>query len=173
MASIHSSTRAELSGGTRLKIDRDALKMFAQKTLMGWGLGVFPDIYPQFSTLSTNLQVGPAHNDYLQLLVEMGAIGFAVLLWFLLTLFRSALKKLKHWPPGINTAATLAATLGATGILVHSFVDFNLHIPANAALFYVLCVLAVMEPRFGRHPNIYRAHAGFQNAGLRSVEPFA
>ena len=175
MASIHSGTQVELSGGTRLKIDRDALKMFAQKPLMGWGLGVFPDIYPQFSSLSSNLQVGAAHNDYLQLLVEMGTIGFAALLWFLLTLFRSAVKKSKHWPPGTNTAVTLAAMLGVTGILVHSVVDFNLQIPANAALFYVLCVLAVMEPRFGRHSHMYRASAGLQSVGLPShpVEPFA
>jgi hypothetical protein len=40
--------------------------------------------------------------------------------------------------------------LGCTGILIHSFVDFNLQIPANAALFYVLCVVATIEQRFGR-----------------------
>jgi O-antigen ligase len=150
MASIHSTTRTELSGGTRLQIDRDALKMFAQKPVLGWGLGVFPEIYPQFGSLSTNLQV-MTHNDYLQLLVEMGAFGFATVPWFLLVLFRSALKKFKHWPPDTDTAVTLAATMGVTGILIHSFVDFNLHIPANAALFYVLCVVAAQEPRFGRH----------------------
>jgi len=151
MASIHSGARAELSGGTRLTIDRDTLKMIAQKPVLGWGLGVFPEIYPHFSSLSTNLQVGMAHNDYLQFLVEVGALGFVAALWFLLTLFRSALKKLKHWPPDTNTAVTLAAVLGITGILVHSFVDFNLQIPANAALFYVLCTVAAMERRIGRH----------------------
>ncbi|PYV71796.1 MAG: hypothetical protein DMG96_28055 [Acidobacteria bacterium] len=44
--------------------------------------------------------------------------------------------------------------IGCTGILLHSFVDFNLQIPANAALFYVLCALAVsgriVSPREGR-----------------------
>lgn len=154
LASVHSATRVELSGGTRLTIDRDALKMFAQKPFLGWGLGVFPEIYPQFSSLSTNLTVGSAHNDYLQLLVEMGALGFAVGLWFLLTLFCSALRKLKPSPPSTNTAVTLAAILGIAGILVHSLVDFNLQIPANAALFYVLCVVASMEPRFGRHSRV-------------------
>ncbi len=38
-------------------------------------------------------------------------------------------------------AATLAALLGATGILVRGFVDFNLQIPANAALFYLLAAI--------------------------------
>ena len=40
---------------------------------------------------------------------------------------------------------SLAALLGCTGILVHSFVDFNLQIPANAAFFYVLCALAASD----------------------------
>src|SRR5439155_776541 len=39
--------------------------------------------------------------------------------------------------------------LDITRILVHSLFDFNLQIPANAALFYVLCAIAAMEPRFG------------------------
>jgi O-antigen ligase len=151
MASIHAATRTELSGGTRLTIDRDALRMFAKKPVLGWGLGVFPEIYPQFSSFSSNVPVGMAHNDYLQVLVEMGALGFAAVLWFLLTLYRSGLGTLKRWPPDINSAVSLAAMMGVTGILVHSLVDFNLQIPANAALFYVLCVLAAMEPRFGLH----------------------
>ena len=40
----------------------------------------------------------------------------------------------------------MAALLGCVGILVHSFVDFNLQIPANAALFYVLCAIAASAP---------------------------
>jgi O-antigen ligase len=151
LASIHSGTRTELTGGGRQTIDRDAIKIFRQKPVLGWGLSTFPEIYPRFSTLSTNFQVGMAHNDYLQLLVEMGALGFATMLWFLMTLFRSAFKKLRHFPVDTNAAMTLAAVLGVTGILVHSFVDFNLQIPANAALFYVLCTVAAMDPHFGRH----------------------
>jgi O-antigen ligase len=151
MASIQSASQTDLPGATRLKMDRDALKMFAQKPVLGWGLGVFGEIYPQFSSFSSNLPVGMAHNDYLQLLAEMGALGFVTVLWFLLTLYRFALKKLQHSQPDTNTAVTLAAVLGISGILVHSLVDFNLQIPANAALFYVLCVVAAMEPRFGHH----------------------
>jgi hypothetical protein len=39
-----------------------------------------------------------------------------------------------------------ASLLGCIGILVHSFLDFNLQIPANAALFYVLCAIAASGP---------------------------
>jgi hypothetical protein len=40
--------------------------------------------------------------------------------------------------------------LGFTGILVHSFFDFNLQIPANAALFYVFCSIAAAPPLLQR-----------------------
>ncbi len=172
MGSIHNGTREELSGGTRLTIDRDALKMFAQKPVLGWGLGVFSEVYPQFSGLSTNLRVGMAHNDYLQSLVEMGAFGFATVLWFLWMLFRSARKKLKRQPTDTNTAISLAAMLGVAGILVHSLVDFNLQIPANAALFYVLCVVAAMEPRFGQHRHRRRDGLSRESTGAPQVHDF-
>jgi hypothetical protein len=34
---------------------------------------------------------------------------------------------------------TFALLTGVTSLVVHSLIDFNLHIPANAALFFVLC----------------------------------
>jgi hypothetical protein len=36
---------------------------------------------------------------------------------------------------------------GCVGILVHSFLDFNLQIPARAALFYALCALVAAPAR--------------------------
>jgi O-antigen ligase len=159
LASIHTEARQELSEGTRLAIDRDGLKMFVQRPLLGWGLGVFPEVYPQFRSFYTNFFVNAAHNDYIQLLVETGIVGFAILLWYVVVLYRRALQKTRDWTSDTSGAVALAALLGCTGILVHSFVDFNLQIPANAALFYVLGVIAAMEPRFGltRHRPLSRS----------------
>jgi O-antigen ligase len=150
LEAMHAETRAELSGGTRLDIDRDALRMFIRKPVLGWGMGVFPDVYPQFRSFHTNFFINEAHNDYLQLLVEVGGLGFATMLWFLWSLFRNAGRKLQNWSEDTNGAVGLAAMLGVTGILVHSLVDFNLQVPANAALFYVLGAVAAMDSRFGK-----------------------
>jgi len=158
MASIRTEAKAEMSGGMRLAIDRDSLHMFLKKPVLGWGLGTFPIVYPQFRSFYTNFFVNEAHNDYLQLLVEMGAVGFATMLWFLVALYRNGLKKLHDWSININGAVTLAALLGCTGILVHSFVDFNLHVPGNAAFFYALCMLAVSEPLLRSTPR-RRSHS--------------
>jgi hypothetical protein len=61
-------------------------------------------------------------------------------------MYRDGLPTSRRWEFTWDGALSLAALLGCTGILIHSFVDFNLQIPANAALFYVLCALAASEP---------------------------
>jgi putative inorganic carbon (HCO3(-)) transporter len=73
-----------------------------------------------------------AHNDYVQLAVEMGAVGVAIVVWALVIL---AARMREPW---------LAAAV--VGILIHSTVDFSLQIPAVAALFFVVCAYAEGPP---------------------------
>lgn len=150
VSSISSEARTEISGGMRLSIDRDAIQMFRHKPVLGWGLQTFPVVYPQFRSFYTNFFVNEAHNDYLQLLTEMGLAGFGVMVWFLVVLYRRALGKIANWTTQVTGAVTLACMLGVTGILIHSFFDFNLQIPANAAWFYVYCSLAAASPLLQR-----------------------
>jgi O-antigen ligase len=146
LVSIQSEARQELTGGVRLTIDRDCLRMLREKPLLGWGLGTFPVVYPQFRSFYTSFFVNQAHNDYLQMLVETGVLGFGIAIWFLVLTFRGAGAKLQDWTENVNGTLTVAALLGCIGILVHSFLDFNLQVPANAALFYVLCAVAAARP---------------------------
>jgi O-antigen ligase len=150
VSSISKETRTEITGGMRLSIDRDTFQMFRQRPLFGWGLGTFPTVYPQFRSFYTNFFVNEAHNDYLQLLAEMGVVGFGIMIWFLIVLFRRVRRKVGNWTSNLSGAVTLGCTLGVTGILIHSLVDFNLQIPANAALFYVFCTIAASPPLLQR-----------------------
>jgi O-antigen ligase len=146
LASIHSEAREEISGGVRITIDRDCLRMFLRRPFFGYGLGTFPIVYPQFRSFYSMFFVNQAHNDYLQLLVETGLAGFSIAIWFLIMVFRRAAGKLANWTENATGALTAAALLGCVGILVHSFLDFNLQIPANAAFFYVMCAIAAGPP---------------------------
>jgi O-antigen ligase len=132
----------DLGPGIRLNITKDCLRMFSHRPLWGWGLGTFPTVYPSYRSFYTNLFVNEAHNDYAQLLVETGMLGFGLMLWFLVRLYQHGLPTSRRWEFKWDGTVSLAALLGCTGLLFHSFVDFNLQIPANAALFYVLCGLA-------------------------------
>ncbi len=160
LISIHSDTREEINGGVRLNIDRDCLRMLLKRPFLGWGLGAFPIVYPEFRSFYTNMFVNQAHNDYLQLLVETGLAGFSIVVWFLVLVFRQAAGKLKNWTENATGALTVAALLGCVGILVHSFLDFNLQIPANAALFYVLCAIAASKPlQESQRRRVLRRHS--------------
>jgi O-antigen ligase len=160
LMSIHSEAREEINGGFRLAIDRDCLRMLMKRPFLGWGLGAFPIVYPGFRSFYTNFFVNQAHNDYLQLLVESGLAGFSIAIWFLVLVFRRAAGKLKNWTETASGALTVAALLGCVGILVHSFLDFNLQIPANAALFYVLCAIAAAAPlQESQRRRVLRRHS--------------
>jgi O-antigen ligase len=130
--------------------------MFRQRPALGWGQGTFADVYPRFRSFYTDSLVNFAHNDFLQVLAESGIIGFGIMIWFLVITLRIAVRKSSQWPSNLNGAVSAVAILGISGILVHSLVDFNMQVPANAALFYSLCTIAAMEPRFKTHRRTHR-----------------
>ena len=126
----------------RPELLRDSLRMLARKPILGWGFGTFPTIYPSFRSFYTTLFVNAAHDDYLQVLVETGTIGFTFVVWFLVVLYRKGLPTCCDASTSWRGVLRLATLTGCTGVAVHSALDFNLQIPANAALFFVSCALA-------------------------------
>ena len=80
--------------------------------------------------------------------------------------FRQAASKLENWTESASGAMTMAALLGCVEILVHSFLDFNLQIPANAARSYVLCAIAASAPLQESHRRpVLRRHSMIVKAG--------
>jgi len=130
----------------RLPVTLDTLKLGAMKPILGWGLGTFPTVYPQYRSFYTDLLVNQAHDDYAQIWMETGIAGTIALLWFLFVMWREALRRIQRgslWRHQVNVR--FAAFTGCVGLMVHSAGDFNLHIPANAMMFYVLCTLACVK----------------------------
>jgi O-antigen ligase len=148
----------ELQDWMRLAITKDGLRMFWHKPVLGWGLGTFTIAYPEFRSFYTNLFVNAAHNDYVQVLAETGFIGFAAVLWFIVEVYRAGLGNMEGWSRDWPRALGLAALIGCTGLLVHSFFDFNLQIPANACMFYFLCAMATRTPQL-REKSRQKPHA--------------
>jgi O-antigen ligase len=153
---LNADTRSELGTNVRLQIDGDILKMVLERPVLGWGHGTFADVYPRFRSFYTDLEVNAAHNDFLQVLAETGIAGFAAMIWLLVSAIRSGIGKSHKWTSDLNGTISVAAVLGISGILVHSLVDFNMQIPANAALFYLLCTVAAMDARFKTHHRRHR-----------------
>ena len=128
----------------RWLIHRDSFHMFAAHPFLGSGFGSFATAFPRYRVFYDGFFINHAHDDYLELLLETGLAGLGVGVWFLVVLYREGLRNLR--PARLSPAVLIsaAALAGCTGLLAHSFTDFNLHIPANAALFYVLCAVATV-----------------------------
>jgi O-antigen ligase len=141
----------------RLAIIKDGLRMFWQRPILGWGLGTFTTVYPQFRSFHTNLFVNAAHNDYVQALVETGIAGFAAILWFVVAMYRQGLRNLGSWDRSWSRTLGLAAVVGCTGVLAHSAFDFNLQIPANACIFCFLCAVATRTASLAESTSAQRS----------------
>jgi O-antigen ligase len=78
-----------------------------------------------------------AHNDYLELIVEMGAVGVFVIAGFLLLYLYGWVRLRKHdW--NHMRFLQVGAGLAVFGILLHCLLDFILHTPANLVVFAFL-----------------------------------
>jgi O-antigen ligase len=137
--------------GVRAVIVKDSFKMVRQRPFLGWGLGTFSTVYPSFRSFYSEYEVNEAHNDFMQLLVETGVTGFGLLVVFLIVVYRSGIRSIEHWRHDPRAGITIGALIGCTGLLIHSLSDFNLQVPANAALFFALTAIATTGESLGRH----------------------
>lgn len=132
----------EYSVVTRLEYWRAAGRMFLDHPLLGVGLGAFPAVYPRYGHSSAKLErLEQTHNDYLQVLTDAGLIGGLLLLWFLFELLRQMRGQWRDLAQQRSQERALWAGgyVALLGIAVHSFLDFNLQIAANA----LICLLIV------------------------------
>lgn len=137
---------AERSLVTRVDYWRSAWQIFRDHPVAGVGLGAFPAVYPRYGSSSARHErLEQAHNDYLQLLTDTGLLGGAVALTALALLIRQLRRQWRHVERlrSDDRAALAAAAIAIAGILLHSFVDFNLQIAANALLFSFVVSLAI------------------------------
>jgi O-antigen ligase len=125
---------------------RGASHIFLSHPIAGCGLGSLVAVYPRFETFYDGRIVDHVHNDYMELLAEMGLLGAICGGAFLWILFRDAKKCFAAEQGHFSRAIHAAAITALCGLLLHSLVDFNLHIPSNALLFLLQACLATSPP---------------------------
>jgi O-antigen ligase len=136
--------------GDRKEAALAGLRMFRAHPWLGTGLGSYEIVAPRYRRTPSDVLWDHAHNDYAEALAETGLIGALLILSSLVLFFNSAIRNPRPVPAQSGSAIgstldplRLGATLGCIGLLVHSFSDFNLRIPANAAWFAFCAALAV------------------------------
>lgn len=126
----------------RILVWIDMMSIIKDFTLFGTGLGTFSYVYPLYKkSVEQPIVYVYAHNDYLQLMVETGILGFLSIMTALSLYIFSSFKdliRLKQKIDYFRFFLLLGALTGVVSILIHSLGDFNLHIPSNGLYFAFL-----------------------------------
>jgi len=136
----------------RVAMDEDTWVIFQDHPLTGTGLGTLIAVYPRYESFYNGTTVDHAHNDFLELLSDTGLVGGVCGALFIGLLFRRGFANFQVAAGGSARALVAGPLVGCAGMLLHSFVDFNLHIPSNALIFLLLASLATKALRFAPGP---------------------
>ncbi len=160
VASPNGSDNLMLTDGSfasRLEIWNATARMWEDQPWFGVGPAHFDYRFREYRPASIQERPDRAHNDYLNLLADWGIVGGVIVFAGMVIFFVSTRKT---WP-SVRRAETdfgtgqsnrfaffLGAICGLTALAVHSMMDFNLHIPANALVAVTLLALVVSNVRF-------------------------
>jgi O-antigen ligase len=132
-------------------------QMWQDHRWWGVGPGHFDARFGMYRPPSVQLRADRAHNEYLNLLADWGVIGAGLIAAVLVTLaaglvrtWRFVRRSEQEFKSNRSNkfALVIGAGSGLVALLIHSCVDFNLQIPANAILAAGLCALLASHIRF-------------------------
>lgn len=143
---------ARESVASRTEILRTTGRAIADYFPAGSGLGSFRQVYRTYESPDavTNEYVIHAHNDYVELVLELGAAGLVLIVMFL-AWWGSALWAV--WVRGEGGPYVRAASIASAALLVHSLIEFPLRTAALAAVF-ATCVALLADRRRSQTPEL-------------------
>jgi O-antigen ligase len=115
----------------RMVHNRAVVPILAEYPVLGIGLGTFEYVYPRYQPAEARGFRRELHNDWLQLMVETGIVGFLIVFAGFVGLMKNLVtlwwRREDPFAVGVGIGSIGALFAGA----VHSLFDFSLHIPAN------------------------------------------
>lgn len=126
----------------RDEVNQYAMPLLTENLYAGTGAGSFYTVFPEYRQEDLGRKsFNHTHNDYLQFAIEFGLIGFLPLLLAVALTFITALRAQWHRRDPLMRGLSFATIMAIIAFGIHSTVDFNLQIPANAATFMVILAL--------------------------------
>ena len=148
----------QVSADTRARFWSETLDLAGDYLVLGCGFGAYGTAFQAYREAAPNYQVSFAHNDYLQLLAELGLVGALLVLVPILLIWLRLLRRIEADHRPHRRYLALACVIAINSLALHSIVDFNLYIPANALAFaLVLGVAAALAHRPWTAENVRKA----------------
>jgi O-antigen ligase len=137
---------SDVSLDRRISMARGAAHIFFAHPVKGCGLGTLIAVYPRYEMAYDGRIVEHVHNDYIETLAETGLLGGLCGAVFVWSLYREARKNFAAEQGHFSLALHAGAIMAVGGLLLHTFVDFNLQLPANAMLFLLQAYVVTTPP---------------------------
>ena len=96
--------------------------MFLDSPLVGQGPGNFRIVHEDFRLPGAGEFKRP-HNFYLEILADLGILGFGAWFWLVLIILRTLLRAVRSLSPGVEWAICLGGLLSTVSVAVHGLVD--------------------------------------------------
>ncbi|HXT12940.1 MAG TPA: O-antigen ligase family protein [Candidatus Angelobacter sp.] len=147
----------QLNDDGRFAIWRDAVQLWHENIWWGIGPAHFNYRFGKYRPEIVQNSPDRVHNDYLNTLTDWGIVGAALVAAAWGLLFGCAIWTWRSVRRDPNTLGehrsnkitiVLGASIGLLAILIHSLMDFNMHIPANALVAITLMALLACYVRF-------------------------
>jgi len=131
----------------RLDYWKAGCRMFLRSPVIGNGFNSFGLLYPRYRSPGAG-EARTAHNNFLQIQVETGLVGFLFFAAVWVFGLAAARPFLRDYVRGektdpLKTAIVLSAATGISCFLIHSLADFDLYIPGIAMTLWLFLGLMV------------------------------
>lgn len=143
---------------TRYALWQSAIGIWRENPYWGVGPAHFDHRFRERRPESVQKRPDRAHNDFLNTLADWGAVGagLVAVAWGILALsaiktwrfVRKVPKELGGTSQSTKAAFVVGSAAGLVAIFLHSAVDFNMHVPANAAIVVTWFALLSSHIRF-------------------------
>ena len=151
------STNGNIPNNGRFLIWHAALQLWRENPWWGDGPAHFNYRFGKYRPALIQLSPDRTHNDYVNTLTDYGIVGLALIVIAVIIVFACAIWTWRYVRGSPNTlgehrsnklSLVLGASIGLVAILIHSFMDFNMHIPADALIAVTLMALLTSYVRF-------------------------
>jgi len=152
----------------RSRYTQKTVDMFEDYKLTGIGVGNFQYAYPKYQAAEDKgLFIRHAHNDWAQFLAEAGIIGFCLLLIGLSFYIYQTIRLWRKRTDPFAACLGIAPLAVITAMAIHSYSDFNLHIPANCLMLVAIMAVGHSALHLERHHGRDKTFQYFHTMPLR------
>jgi putative inorganic carbon (hco3(-)) transporter len=133
----------ETAGRYRIRIWTDTLAAISDYGMTGSGLGTFRLVYPRYKTGLFGSETTHAESEYLEGMLEIGAIGSMLVFALGIAFFRESVLRLAGRKDTAARYLGYGALFSIASLSAHNALDFNLHVPSNALTFILAAALCI------------------------------